>query len=224
MEPQENAVDFSSFPAIALEVISDPVGFYRKLPRAGGYVEPLCFATAFGFAGILIQFLLHGLFGLGTIISFWMVLAWPILIAIFSFVGAGVMHVLWRVLGSQASYETSYRSAAFLAALSPITALLGIVPYLGTIVSMGWMAYLLIVASIEVHGVKPNTAYAVFGGIGLLLTLSSLGTERAARQLSPELERLGSEIEDMSPEEAGKAVGEFLRGLEQGAKEKSGAE
>jgi len=222
---QQSKIDFSSFPAKAIAVITDPVGFYRNMPRTGGLLEPLVFAIVLSLTGIIIQIILGGLFGLGTFTfgSLWFLILWPILVTLFSFVGAGILYGIWALMGSQHSFETAYRSMAYMTAIFPVTAVLSVIPYLGTIVSTAWAAYILIVASIEVHGIKPNTAYLVFGGIGLLLILSNVSTEYGARRVSGQLEGAGKSregIEDMTPEEAGKAVGEFLKGFEKGAGEK----
>lgn len=225
----QSQIDFSSFPAKAIEVITNPVGFYRNMPRTGGLLEPLVFAIVLSLTGIIIQIVLGGLFGLGTFTfgSLWFLILWPILVTIFSFIGAGVLYGIWSLMGSQYSYETAYRCMAYMTAIFPVTAVLSVIPYLGTMISTAWAAYLLIVASTEVHGVKPNTAYLVFGGIGLLLMLSNVSAEYGARHVSVELDRAGKSlegIENMTPEEAGKAMGEFLKGFEKGAGEKEATE
>jgi hypothetical protein len=220
---QQPPSDLTAVPHTVVEVIRDPVNFYRTMPRTGGFLEPLIFAVILGFAAALVQFLLGGLFGLGTAVTLSLLFLWPILIAIFSFVGAGILYGIWVVMGSQYSYETAYRCTAYAAAIYPVLAVLGIIPYLGTIIGTAWAAYLLIVASIEVHGIKPNTAYLIFGGLGLLLLLSSLSAEYGGRRLASEVERFGGKmegIEEMTPEEAGRVVGEFLKGLEKAGKDK----
>lgn len=222
---QQPKIDLTSFPGTAIEVITNPVSFYRNMARTGGLLEPLVFAIILSLTGIILQFILGGLLGLGAspVGSVWFLILWPILVAIFSFVGAGILYGIWSLMGSQCSYETAYRCMAYMTAIFPVTAVLSIIPYLGTMISTAWAAYLLIVASTEVHGVKPNTAYLVFGGLGLLLMLSNVSAEYGARHMSVQLDRAGKSlegIENMTPEEAGKALGEFLKGMEKGTGEK----
>ena len=64
----------------------------------------------------------------------------------------------------------------------------------------------------------------MFGILGALMLLTTLSAERAARSMSAQLggfdgqlEKLGKQLEkgeELSPGEAGKALGEFLKGIE----------
>lgn len=74
--------------------------------------------------------------------------------------------------------------------------------------------YLMFVATKEVHHLNEKT-------------VSNVTSEMAARRMATEFENMGpamKNIEQMEPEEAGKIVGEFLKGLEQAQKEKAGSE
>ncbi|MCU0571737.1 MAG: YIP1 family protein [Syntrophobacteraceae bacterium] len=209
-----------------MKVITDPVGFYQSMPRAGGYVEPLVFAVIMGVIGGLIQAVLS-IFGIGftgtILVALASILLVPIMIAIFGFVGAAILFVIWRLLGSQEPFETAYRCGAYATAISPVTTVLGIIPYIGPILGVVWMTYLMIIASIQVHQVKPRTALIVFGVLGGLLVLSSISSQFAARKMEKQLDKFQSElgrIDEMKPEEAGKAVGEFLKGMQEGIEKK----
>jgi hypothetical protein len=83
------------------------------------------------------------------------------------------------------------------------------------------------IATKEVHHLNEKTASMVFGIMGLLLIISNISSEMAARRMATEFEKMGpamENIQNMEPEEAGKMVGEFLKGLEKAQKEKSGSE
>jgi hypothetical protein len=209
-----------------MQVITDPVGFYQSMPRSGGFIEPLVFAVIMGVIGGVLQAIL-GIFGIGFTGTILMALAsiiiGPVMIAIFGFVGAAILFVIWRLLGSQESYETAYRCGAYATAVTPVTSLLNIIPYIGPALGVAWMAYLMIIASIRVHQVKPRIALIVFGILGGLLILSSIGSQFAAKKMERQMGKFQSEmgkLDEMKPEEAGKAIGEFLKGMQESMEKK----
>ncbi len=209
-----------------MQVITNPVGFYQSMPRSGGFVEPLVFAIIMGVIGGVLQAIL-GVFGSGFAGTILMALAsiiiGPIMIAIFGFVGAAILFVIWRLLGSQQSYETAYRCGAYATAVTPVTSILNIIPYIGPALGVAWMAYLMIIASIQVHQVKPKIALIVFGILGGLLVVGSIGSQFGAKRMEKQMDKFQSEmgkIDEMKPEEAGKAIGEFLKGMQDGIEKK----
>ncbi len=228
MEPggQMASGSSSSILDTAKRVITDPAGFFRDMPREGGYKDPLIFLIAMSVVTALVGVVLS-LFGLaGPGATFGVALASlifvPIFAAIFGFVGAAILFVIWKVLGSEESYETAYRCCAYMAAISPITSILGAIPYLGLLASAVWGLFLVVTASAEVHKIKQGTAWLVFGILTALLCLMGVGSQCAARKMSRDMapwaermEEMGEEMEDMTPEEAGRAVGEFLKGLQE---------
>ena len=112
----------------------------------------------------------------------------PIFVIIFSFIGAGIAYVIWKMMGSQEDFETAFRCVAYTAAISPINAVLGVIPYLGTIVSALWPMALLAIASIHVHRRSAQLSWGVFGALGILLVLMGLGSERVSRQMADEMQ------------------------------------
>ncbi len=203
-------------------VVSDPAEFFRQMPTSGGFTEPLIFVIAMGIISGIIQALL-GIVGFGyagssgaALLSIVFI---PLAALIFGFVGAAFLFIIWKIMGSQHSYETAYRCGAYTGAIVPFTTLLAAIPYLGTILGVLWMTYILVLASQEVHHLKAKTAWIVFGILGALSAFSSIGSQHAARQAAQEIENMGTRMEklgEMSPEEAGRKVGEFLKGLEKG--------
>lgn len=202
----------------ALKVIKNPVAFYRDMPRTGGLVDPLIFAVAMGLvSGVLMAIL--SIFGLGSAPSFWMgitfIIIYPIMVAIGSFIGAAILFIIWKIMGSQEPYETAYRCMAYAMAITPITILLDIIPYLGNIISLIWWLYIVIAASTEVHNIPRKKAFIVFGIIFLLIIISSTCGQVASRKLQKSMEEYSGSMEDMTPEEAGKAFGEFMKGMQE---------
>lgn len=212
---------------IARQVIRTPAEFYRSMPRDGGYTQPLIFIIVSGaVTGLLYSIL--SLFtgaGLGAMnAGFLSLFLVPIGMIIGCFVAAAILFVIWKLMGSTRNYQTAFRCQAFASAIFPITALLSMVPYLGTLIAVIWSTWLVINASIEVHGIERQRALLVFGILGALLLYMNLNGEYMSRQMQARLAEMDVEtreslqnLENMSPEEAGKALGEFLKGIEKGA-------
>lgn len=226
METNKNAVDpralFDSLKETVIAVIKDPSGFYRTMPRTGGYIDPVIFVACMGLAGGLIQSVL-GLVGIGPVNSLFSalssILMGPIFVAIFSFIIAAILLVIWRAMGSQEQYEVAYRCMAYSLAITPVTALLHFIPYAGSLIAIVWSTYILVCASVEVHRLEARKAWIVFGVIALILAIGSISVQLSARRWEERLghvERKLSDIEKMKPEEAGQAMGEFLKGMQKG--------
>jgi hypothetical protein len=206
-----------------ISVITNPAGFYKQMSRTGGFVEPLIFMVAMGIIGAVLQIPLS-FFHLGMAGSFGMALAYiiimPIGVIIGGFVGGAILMLVWKVMGSQENYETCFRCFAYATAISPITNLLHLIPYLGPVIGLAWMTYLLVAASVEVHDLQPKASWIVFGAIAGILALMSISAQYSARKFTSEMQGIGKKLGDidkMSPEEAGKKMGEFLKGMEKGA-------
>jgi hypothetical protein len=222
--------NLSSMANIVVEVVKNPAGFFKEMSRTGGFFEPLVFMIVMGVTGGILR-AFFGIFGLGFMGSFFMALASiiivPIMIVIFGFVWAGIVFVIWKIMGSQQSFETAYRCIAYASAITPITAVLNIIPYIGGVLGLAWMTYLIVTASVEVHSIKPKVAWAVFGTIGLIFAIFSIGSQYSQRQYYSRMQRFHKGMEknmgnlkDMTPEEQGKALGEFLKGMQKAAEEK----
>jgi hypothetical protein len=185
------AIDFEAIPRVAIKVITNPVDFYQNMKKGGGYVEPLVFMVALSVvAGVLSAMLSLFGFGMATAMTAGLiaVILIPIFVIIFSFIGAGIAYVIWKMMGSQEDFETAFRCVAYTAAISPINAVLGVIPYLGTIVSALWPMALLAIASIHVHRRSAQLSWGVFGALGILLVLMGLGSERVSRQMADEMQ------------------------------------
>jgi len=204
------------------EVILNPAGFFRKMPRSGGFVEPITFVASMSFIVGVINFILWPL-DLGFATSFGMALLYvviiPVFAVIFSFVGAAVLFVIWKIMGSQESYETAYRCGAYAAAITPVTTVVGVVPYIGSVIGLVWMAYIIVSASIEVHGIKQKIAWIVFGVLFGLLLIMNISAMYSARHFSSEMEqwqKTSQDFDKMTSEEKGEALGKFMKGMQKG--------
>ena len=217
---QTKGIDFAAIPQTAIRVVTSPAVFFRDMQKTGGFIEPLVFMVVLGVVSGIIQAVLNLLHlnvmggiaaGVGAIIIL------PIFIAIFGFISAGIAFAIWKVMGSQESYETAYRCVAYTGALSPITTILGVVPFLGAVVGILIGTYFIVIASVEVHKIPAKKAWTVFGIIAAILILLNIGGQFAARKLSSDAGRFQQEMQEAttqmqkSAEDARKAAEEAGR-------------
>ncbi len=214
----------------ARTVLTAPGAFYRQMPKSGGFLEPMLFMIVMAIVGVII-FIALGFLGLGILsalgVGIGSMIFMPIMAVVGSFIGAGIMFVIWKLMGTQEPFEVAYRCVAYASAIYPVTALIGLLPYLGSIAGIAWGMYLMFVATKEVHQLNEKTASMVFGIMGFILIVSNVTSEMAARRMATEFEKMGpamKNIENMEPEEAGKMVGEFLKGLEKAQTRKPASE
>tara|TARA_R110000772_G_scaffold268659_1_gene397122 strand:+ start:27327 stop:28010 length:684 start_codon:yes stop_codon:yes gene_type:complete len=217
-----NGFDIQQIIAQAREVITRPVNYFQSMEKTGGFGDPVVFVAVMGaVAGVIAAvFALFGSAGGLLAAVFGALIFGPLMAVLGAFIGAAVLYVIWKLMGSTENYETAFRCQAALAALYPISALLSIVPYIGGIVTIAWGAWLLVEASVAVHARPRKTAQIVFGVLAVLFIFTSLGSERASREMDARMAEVGGHFQDMenlSPEEAGRKMGEFLKGLEEGA-------
>jgi len=210
----------------AREVLTNPSGFYRDMPRRGGFTEPVVFVAVIAvITGIIAA--VWSLFATGPgflAAGFAGIIIYPIFAVIGAFIAAAILFVIWKLMGSEQDYETAFRSWSAATAVYPVGALLSIIPYIGVMVSVAWGTLLMIEASVAVHQRERRTAMIVFGILGGLLLISNISSEYASRQMADRVSEMSRQFEgyeDMSPEEAGRKMGEFLKGLEEGAKKDS---
>jgi hypothetical protein len=185
-----NEINFAAIPQTAIKVLTAPAAFFREMPKVGGFVEPLIFAIALGcVAGIIKAIVMMGMYfsilGIAVLSS---IILMPIFITIGCFIGAAILFVIWKLMGSQESYETAFRCAAYMSAISPITAVIGFIPYLGGVIALLIGLYFIVIASTEVHGIPAQKAWLVFGIVVGILCLMSLCSQYAARKAVSNIE------------------------------------
>ena len=168
-------IDFSAMPEKAIIVITNPAGVFQSMEKTGGYMEPLAFAVIMGVVAGVIQAIM-GIFGLGAgfingIVS---IIKMPIIAGVGSFIGAAILFVIWKFMGSVWDYEVSYRSCAHMMALWPITVIVSIIPYAGMVINTALALFYTVMASVHVHRLPAQKAWLVFGIIFAVLLLLSL--------------------------------------------------
>ncbi len=195
----------------AVKVITDPVGFFKNMATGGGFIEPLIFIVTMGILSGILQAILAVL-GLAHGVAFSMAIASiilaPVLMAIFGFVAAFILFIIWKIMGSRESFETAFRCYAYISAVVPINTVLNTIPYAGSVLGFVWMTYLIIIASVEVHKIKPFLAWVVFGAICAILSLSAISSQFMAKKQKSEIQNRQNtykeELRGVRPEEAGK--------------------
>jgi len=209
---EQNGIDFAAMPQTAVNVVTQPAVFFQSMPKTGGFLEPLVFAVIMGVISGILQAILNviGLgaaasYGAGMRSAFSIIVFTPIAVAIGSFIGAAILFVVWKLMGSQENYETAYRCGAYLTALSPLTALLGAFPYAGGVVTMALYIYYLVAASIHVHHLPPQKSWLVFGIIGAIFAIVGVSGEYKIRHASSEMEKWREMGENMRKEYQDKA-------------------
>jgi len=158
----------------AKKVITNPFGFYRDMPTSGGFAEPIIFLVVMVIVTMIISFLfdLINLTSFSPIIGGGVALTSIIIVPIFatigSFIAAGIMFVIWKLMGSEKDYETAYRCVAYSLAIGPVIAVISFIPYLAGIIKTLWSCFLMFVASTETHKLKDTTAKIVFGVLAFI--------------------------------------------------------
>jgi len=182
---------FEEIPALAIKVITDPVGFYQGMSKSGGLINPLIFMVIMAVIGGVLSAVLSTLgLGMGGAMAGGLVaiILVPIFVVIFGFIGAAIAYVIWKMMGSQEDFETAFRCVAYTAAITPVTAVLSLIPYLGSLASALWPLALLALASIHVHRRSVQASWAVFGALGIIFALISVSSEQTSRQLMSGME------------------------------------
>jgi hypothetical protein len=205
----------------AIAVITKPAEFYRGMAKTGGFGDPLIFLVVMGVIAGVIRAVL-GLFHLGMVgsamVALGSIIFVPVAVLIFGFVWAAILYVIWKLMGSSESYETAYRCSAYAAAVSPIMAVVGIIPYVGSLIGLAWMLFLLVTSSVEVHKIAAKTAWQVFGIItailALMSTCSQIAAHRAQRQFGSWEREFGKSQGETTPEDAAKISAAMMQAMQ----------
>lgn len=200
-------VDFAAIPQTAIKVVTAPAEFFKGMPKTGGFLEPLVFMVVMGAVsgvlGGLLQAISHML-GLnlfpGMKIGIGAIILMPIMSiigsAIIGFVTAAILFVIWKLMGSGESYETAYRCVAYLAALYPITTVLGVIPYLGGALGLIIGTFYIVTASVQTHGIPLQKAWLVFGILAAIFIIFSVSAQITARRYTRSMEQAAESWKD----------------------------
>jgi len=180
-----------NIPGQAIRVITNPVEFYQGMARSGGLLEPLVFMVVLSVvAGVLTAILsLFGLGAAGVMVGGLMAIVLvPVFVVIFGFIAAAIAYGIWKLLGSAEDFETAFRCVAYTAAIAPVTSVLSLIPYLGSLIGALWPMALLALASIHVHRRSVQSSWVVFGAIGIVFALINVSGEHGSRTVKDSME------------------------------------
>jgi len=149
-------------PNTAINVIKNPLGFFQDMPRDRGLLEPLIFMVSMGIIAGIVRIILGLIFGKSFMAALASIIIFPIILTITGMAVAVILFGIWILMGSREPFETAFRCTAYITAITPITTIVNLIPYAGSALWLLWISYLLIIASIHVHGVEPKIAWIVF--------------------------------------------------------------
>jgi len=211
---------FGAFIAVLLR----PGDFFAVMPRGGGYAQPLIFMVVMAAFAAIVDLVLSflGLGGTSLPMALAGIVIAPVLVAILGFVGAAVLFVIWKLMGSRETYETAYRCITYAGAIMPFMGLLNAIPYLGIVLGLAWSTFILVVASTRVHQIAQKVALATFGTLAVILALGGISAQMAAQHLRSSLSNMNAALKSgqtgtSDPAQAAKALTQALKALGQSA-------
>jgi len=207
-----------SLPETVKMVILQPAAFFRTMPRSGGFLSPLVFLLVMSviYAVIVMAVAAISIGGVEGAVVFGILLA-LVLIVIGAFVASAILCVIWMMMGSKERFEASFRFVCYTSTISPIVAVLTIIPYVGSAVWVVWGTWLTILASVHLHHLPRKKAITVFGIIGAVFLVLSLGGEYAAQRSMQQIKEIQGQLEGLdpsNPEDAAK-IREMMKQLQQ---------
>jgi hypothetical protein len=143
-----NSKDFlNSFIGVMKTVLVKPNDFYQHMPVTGGYAPPFVFlAICLGVSGILAAIIAS--------VDVFLFLKLVIFGAIFSFIGAGILHLIaQQFFEGKGAYEGVYRTVAY----AGVVNLLTWIPVVGFLAGL-YGLYLQIVGLEKVHKITAGQA------------------------------------------------------------------
>ena len=162
-----------SFIRTVREVLLNPVGFFRGVPRQGNFLSPLLFAAICALIsaviGGILGFVLRLALGNGVAGSFGRlistVIGAPISTIIGLFIGAAIYHllVLLLVRPRHEGYEATFKALAYASAVNVFSWLV-FIPILGILVVIAIVVYNVVLTVIgirEMHATTTGRAVAV---------------------------------------------------------------
>ncbi|THT97598.1 hypothetical protein E9531_15805 [Lampropedia puyangensis] len=223
--PTHSPFDLKRIAQLALYVVVRPVEYFRTMPRQGSLMEPLAFAIVLAIVVTLISAMLTWVGGaLGLIpaqvgINLLDLLVFvPGMIVSASVIGAAILLLVWKVLGSQWGYGVAFRCTVATLAVSPITTVFALIPVVGLWVNVIWTMYLLVVASTEVHGISRKKAVIAFTVMGGLIAASSAFMNASQSMFEEQLQQLGvspAEFSSMSRDQQQQTVERIRKNMGQ---------
>lgn len=163
------------------ESLFSPQNFFDRIPRRGGYLNPLLFALIVETLGALLSSLWGLLFGhplfVAARLSGNLTLIGGVLIPLLVFVqiiaSAVLLHAsLLLVRGAREDFETTFRVVCYTAGAE----LFNLIPLVGGMIGLGWKIYLTFVGIRATHRITARkTVMALVLPLALLICIALIG-------------------------------------------------
>jgi hypothetical protein len=199
-------LDIHAISTRARFIISHPRDFYGQMPLTGGYAEPLAFCFTMGLASGLVAALFSlfvsghlGKLGFGLV----SVIVIPILAVAGCYIFTSIMFAAWKLMASRQDYEVSFRCVAYSFAVLPVSMVIVLVPYVGTLLTTIWWFWLMYICSTAIHKLGRDISMLVIGAMAGLVLLMNLTGEKSQRQFEArhnEFNQQMSELQNKQPE------------------------
>jgi hypothetical protein len=165
-------LSFRNFFLWAWLVVKEPRRFFAGVSKTGGYGVPVLYALVWSFLSALLSFVVSyarpDLLPAGMFRKVLLVLLDPLLTVATGFVLSGVFFVIWHLMGSKEDYKTAFRCwAAMVPPISLLGAVLMLLPWVKFAVVLVYGGYLLVVASMQAHGIPKQRSWLVWSGVSL---------------------------------------------------------
>ena len=170
----------NAFFQTATKCLLTPTAFFSRLPRQGGFLNPVLFGVMSIVASFVLAYIWYsllgrgggGLFGLAIGLIF-VVLGAFLIVPIALFVWSGILHLcLLLVGGANEGYQATFRVVSY----SSVTSLFNAIPFLGTIASL-WGIVLTVIGLREVHNTSTGKSVAAVlmpVGVAILLAIGAI--------------------------------------------------
>lgn len=164
------------------QILLNPATVFRNMSRQGGFTEPLIFIATMGLITGVVKILVTFYYmangaSVSLLTALSAIIITPITLIVFSYIGAFLLSIIMKFLDCDSNVETAFRVAAYLTIISPIAVFILPIPYIGNLVILGILSYLMVAAAIEVYQLNSNTA-RMFFGLGIaIIALFAIGSE-----------------------------------------------
>lgn len=230
----EKVFDFNKFIEDTKAVLLTPADYFTSMTKSGGFPEPLIKAVIYGTVAGIINLIwavlfssamggmFGGMFGGGVGVFGLVMSIIGSIIALF--LGGVILLVISAICGGSTDYESNVRATASLMALSPVSALFGVITgvslTIGTLVIAAislygiWMLYNALTKGLGCKDGAAKVISIIIAAIPVLMLLSFFICGHAAKSVSEEVQKQmgkdGAQIENL-----------FNKALEEAAKQAS---
>jgi hypothetical protein len=161
----------------AMLFIKAPEQAWRLTRETGDYIRPLLFGVIAGWVGLVFRAVWGTIFGAGltsmipaqyagftrfgggSLIG--QVILGPLFVACGLFIGAGIIHVSFMIVGALTSSKSQFEGTFRLLCYASVANVANVVPVLGGLLAGVWAAYLVVVGAQQMH--KTTQSKALFG-------------------------------------------------------------